>query len=430
MLEGMATTAHALLRDGVREQTAADTPAASGTPRARPTRGERVVDGVLIVLALLAWFYLGFATTSSYPAIPDWFWPLDRSLGLVACAALWWTRRYPVGSAVVAFVPGAFALSAGLVVVFVIYRLGVYAAPRVSVAMTAVYLAAALPYHALFPQPGMSWLSWTVSITLLHALSLSLGLLVRSRRLVVEGLRAEAVRQRERAEAHLADARRGERERIAREMHDVLAHRVSLVSVHAGALEFRTSGGGPPPTPEEIRDAAAVIRHNAHLAVEELRQVLTVLQDSTPSDIPEEADAARVATLVRPQPRLPDLERLLDDARAAGQRVQARLDLGPLADLPDGVQRTVVRVVQEGLTNARKHAPGADVRVEVVPDGDGLRATVRNALPLGVTKGEIPGTGAGLAGVAERVRLEGGVVEHGVRDGEFRLAVRLPRRRS
>jgi signal transduction histidine kinase len=221
----------------------------------------------------------------------------------------------------------------------------------------------------------------------------------------------------------LDGARRAERERIAREMHDVLAHRVSLLSVHAGALEYRTAGEAPP-TLDEVRAAAAVIRHNAHLAVEELRQVLVVLRDTAatgtaPEEVPD-------APPERPQPLLRDVPQLVDEARDAGQRVSAQLDLEPLADLPDNVQRTVYRTVQEGLTNARKHAAGAIVTVDVGPADGQVRVEVANVLPVGVTASEIPGIGAGLIGLAERVRLDGGRFEHGVHDGEFRLAAYLP----
>jgi signal transduction histidine kinase len=171
-----------------------------------------------------------------------------------------------------------------------------------------------------------------------------------------------------------------------------------------------------------------VIRQNAHLAVEELRQVLVVLRNPAATDIaPEEAPNAPPE---RPQPLLRDVPQLVDEARGAGQRVSARLDLEPLADLPDNVQRTVYRTVQEGLTNARKHAAGAIVTVDVGPADGQVRVEVANVLPVGVTASEIPGIGAGLIGLGERVRLDGGRFEHGVRDGEFRLAAYLPKGRA
>jgi signal transduction histidine kinase len=395
--------------------------------RPRRTRSQWVVDWLLFAFALLIWASYWDPAGDGAAGVPDWFQPWDYAMGILACCALWWSRSHPLAVGLVVFVPAALSVSAAFAVVVVIYRIGALLRPRVSVPLVVGYLAAAIPYHALFPIPGVDWGSYLIVITLLHLLALSFGLLTRSRRLVLEGLRAEAAREREAAAARLDGARRAERERIAREMHDVLAHRVSLLSVHAGALEYRTAGEAPP-TLDEVRAAAAVIRQNAHLAVEELRQVLVVLRNPAATDIaPEEAPNAPPE---RPQPLLRDVPQLVDEARGAGQRVSARLDLEPLADLPDNVQRTVYRTVQEGLTNARKHAAGAIVTVDVGPADGQVRVEVANVLPVGVTASEIPGIGAGLIGLGERVRLDGGRFEHGVRDGEFRLAAYLPKGRA
>lgn len=394
--------------------------------RAPRTGVQWVVDCLLFVFALLVWASYLDPARDVTPGIPDWFLPWDYAMGILSCCALWWTRSHPLAVGLVIFVPAALSASAAFAVVVVIYRMAAYLRPQVSVPLVAGYLAAAMPYHALFPIPGVDWPSYLIVISLLHLLALSFGLLARSRRLLLEGLRADAARERVVAAARLEGARRAERERIAREMHDVLAHRVSLLSVHAGALEYRTAGEVPP-TLDEVRAAAAVIRQNAHLAVEELRQVLVVLRDPAAGTAPEGPPGALPE---RPQPLLRDVSRLVDEAQGAGQRVTARLDLDPLHDLPDNVQRTVYRTVQEGLTNARKHAAGAVVTVSVeVSDGE-LRVGVANRLPVGVTASEIPGAGAGLTGLAERVRLDGGRFEHGVRDGEFRLAAYLPRERA
>ena len=127
-------------------------------------------------------------------------------------------------------------------------------------------------------------------------------------------------------------------------MHDVLAHRLSLLSVHAGALEFR-----PDAPPEEIAEAAGVIRANAREALQELREVIGVLR----------ADADGV---VPPQPTLDAIPSLIEESRAAGMKVRAQVDAAG-GDVLLG--RTAYRVVQEGLTNARKHAPAAAVEVTV-----------------------------------------------------------------
>jgi signal transduction histidine kinase len=210
-------------------------------------------------------------------------------------------------------------------------------------------------------------------------------------------------------------------------MHDVLAHRISLLSVHAGALAYRTGPAGvaAPLSSPEISDSAQLIRDTAHQALEELRAVLTVLRGGTPTTAGEAAHRAAEAGL----PRIADITGLVAEAEEAGQRVSLvrRYD-ADLADALRGqVQRTAYRVVQEGLTNARKHAPGEAVTVTLEGrPGDGLTVRVRNALPDGTRPVEIPGAGAGLAGLEERAVLDGGTLRHGADDGAFELHARLP----
>jgi signal transduction histidine kinase len=258
-------------------------------------------------------------------------------------------------------------------------------------------------------------------ITLLLLLSTTSGLAVRARRRLVLSLREQAEAERREHRLRLADAGHAERRRIAREMHDVLAHRISLLSVHAGALEYRLArcrdGDGPPLDAEELGAAAGVVRSTAHQALAELQQVLRLLRG------PDEDGGAGPAA---PQPTLAQLPRLLDEARAGGQRVDAEIP-DDLHHLPPALQRTLFRVVQEALTNARKHAPGA--RVVLSGRGEPGRdavVRVRNAVPVGVTAAEIPGAGTGLTGLAERVAVHGGELTSGVDGGEFRVSARVP----
>jgi signal transduction histidine kinase len=223
-------------------------------------------------------------------------------------------------------------------------------------------------------------------------------------------------------------------------MHDVLGHRLSLLSVHAGALEFR-----PDASPEEIAGAAKVIRENAHQALQDLREVIGVLR-------------APVGEL--PQPTLADVRQLVAESGRAGMRVELREEVG--GAVPDLVGRTAYRVVQEALTNARKHAPGATVDVHLAgAPGQGLTVEVCNQPPGPADPGPAgaphpdpplpgppvgersptassgpgvvhsPGTtvapGRGLVGLAERVALASGRLEHGpTPDGGWRLAAWLP----
>jgi signal transduction histidine kinase len=148
-----------------------------------------------------------------------------------------------------------------------------------------------------------------------------------------------------------------------------------------------------------MRDSARVIQDQANSALHELRAVLGVLRDPTTGEL---TDA--------PQPTYADLDCLVDQAREHGMHVEYVAALPEDAALPTGAGRTVYRIVQEGLTNAAKHAPGTTVLVRVsgTPD-DGIEVLVRN--PLGF-RSRTPGAGMGLVGLSERAELRGGLLEH------------------
>jgi signal transduction histidine kinase len=238
------------------------------------------------------------------------------------------------------------------------------------------------------------------------------GMFVRARRQLVLSLRDRAEQAEAEQELRVQQARQVERTRIAREMHDVLAHRISLLSLHAGALEFR-----PDAPPDEVAKAAGVIRSSAHQALHDLREVIGVLRE-------DQADEAPVP----PQPTLGDLPALVDESRQAGMRVRLHDGVRRPDEPPASVGRSAYRVAQEALTNARKHAPGVtvDVTVEGGP-GVGLTVEVRNPAPVGAAASGIPGAGTGLVGLTERVQLAGGKLAHGrTGDGAFRVRAWLP----
>jgi signal transduction histidine kinase len=256
---------------------------------------------------------------------------------------------------------------------------------------------------------------------LIAAASIGLGVVARGQRRKLEA------EQQHRVEF----ARAAERARIAREMHDVLAHRLSLLSVHAGALEFH-----PDAEPAEVARAAGVIRASAHAALGELRQVIGLLRDHV-----DDGGANLVTEPERPQPTLKDLTQLVEESREAGMSVTFDLRLEHPEAVPDSTARAAYRVVQEGLTNARKHAPASAVEVEIARDDDGaLTVTVLSrpptngsarsftATPAAVAPPlSLPGTGTGLIGLAERVTLAGGGLAHApTPDGGYALRARLP----
>lgn len=245
---------------------------------------------------------------------------------------------------------------------------------------------------------------WQMAIVMLVAIGMTTmtGMYIGGRRQLLQSLREQAQSAKREEQARIEAARAGERTRIAREMHDVLAHRLSLVALHAGALEYRTDL-----SPEATREAAVVIRENAHLALRELRDVLGMLRD--PNTLFDDEHA-------RPQPTLGELSGLLEQSRAVGSEVSLVMEPGVeagLAALPEASSRHLYRVVQELLTNARRHAPGEPVRL--VFDGKpGRQIRVRASnkrVPeglAGAAAGGLPSSGLGLVGLQERLRLAGG----------------------
>ena len=219
---------------------------------------------------------------------------------------------------------------------------------------------------------------------------LAWGMYIGSRRELIWTLRNRAERAEAEQELRVSQARSNERARIAREMHDVLAHRISQVSMHAGALTFRDDL-----TAQEMRASAGVIQQQAHEALTDLRGVLGVLRDETTGELSS-----------APQPTYADLVQLVAEATQSGARVELE-DLVSDRSVPDAVGRTVYRIVQEGITNARKHAPGAllTVRISGSPD-DGIDLLLRNPIGFGPTR--TPGAGLGLVGLTERAELRGG----------------------
>ncbi|PWW52267.1 histidine kinase [Actinokineospora spheciospongiae] len=259
-----------------------------------------------------------------------------------------------------------------------------------------------------WPVPGLSFGWYLVLTVIVHAGLLGWGALAKARALVIGSLRERARRAEAEQGRLVAEARVAERTAIAREMHDVLAHRLSLLTTYAGALEYR-----PDAPPERLAQGAAVIRATAHQALEELREVITLLRD-------EDGDDAE-----RPQPALADVPALVEETRAGGTPVRVRDTVADPAALPGTTGRCAYRVVQEALTNARKHAPGAPVRVDLAgSSGDRLLIAVTN--PLSPRGSGVPGTGSGLVGLTERVRLAGGELDHERAGGEFRLRAWLP----
>ncbi|MCC3281411.1 sensor histidine kinase [Arthrobacter caoxuetaonis] len=335
---------------------------------------------------------------------------LDFMLGVAAFGLLPLAlRRFPVGAGL-----GIIALSSLSTLAFVpacMALIGIAALrhPRALAAAVLVYAAAVAVDLTVRPVEDMAW--WALSLTALAMLLVLvlIGLNRGARRALIASLRHEADSARREQDALAAQARLAERTRIAREMHDTLSHRLSLIAMHAGALEYRADLDR-----ETIRSTAAVLRETAHTAAGELRTVLSVLRE----------EAAETS----PQPTVHSIPALVETARAAGSDVTLHMD-PPLrgdeaASLPDATSRHLYRVVQEGLTNAQKHAPGLPVTVSLT-GGPGRGITVSASNPVSGQVTAAPG-GLGLVGLAERARLADGTFESGLRHGMYTTTVKVP----
>ncbi|WP_405869157.1 sensor histidine kinase [Streptomyces sp. NBC_00005] len=222
---------------------------------------------------------------------------------------------------------------------------------------------------------------------------------------------AHSATERAFADTLLEHAARGERARIARELHDVVAHHISMIAVQAENARLTTAG-----LPAEGATRFLAIGDTARTALTEMRRLLGVLR--------EDAQGTDTGVRRRPQPGLGQLLELLDESRdAAGSRTRLIVS-GPVAALDPGIEVTAYRIVQEALTNARRHAPGAAVDVELRYGAEELAVRVRDNGPGPAASGS---PGHGLLGMRERTATVGGTLHIGpAPGGGFLVEARLP----
>ncbi|MFI6657203.1 sensor histidine kinase [Streptomyces sp. NPDC050523] len=223
---------------------------------------------------------------------------------------------------------------------------------------------------------------------------------------------AHSATERAFADTLLEHAARGERARIARELHDVVAHHISMIAVQAENARLTTSG-----LPSEGAARFLAIGDTARTALTEMRRLLGVLREDA-----QGTDGT--GTRRRPQPGLGQLMELLDEAREAAGSTTRLIVSGPVAALDPGIEVTAYRIVQEALTNARRHAPGAAVDVELRYGDADLAVRVRDNGPGPAAAGS---PGHGLLGMRERVATVGGTLRTGpAPGGGFLVEARLP----
>jgi signal transduction histidine kinase len=291
------------------------------------------------------------------------------------------------------------------------YRLGRNGSRMLAVALGAPFLALAL----VAPDGAEARIVTVLLASLAPAAALA-GVARRARGDAIENSAARRVI----AETLLENTARGERARIARELHDVVAHHISMVAVQAETARVATPG-----LPAEGAQRFAAIGDTARAALTEMRRLLGVLREDARADPAE----------LRPQPGLTQLNELLDEARDAAGTGARLIVSGPPVTLDPGVELAAYRIVQEALTNARRHAPGAAVDVELRYTDEVLRVRVRDNGPGldersgGAGVASSGGQGHGLAGMRERAAAVGGRLRTGAAaGGGFLVEATLPAR--
>ncbi len=356
-------------------------------------------------------------------------------LGALAGASLVVRRRWPVVPVVVAlvFVPGFFGVVLLVVSLYTLAatwewplrraRVLVLSAVAMVETFGMVLLATTAPGKAPPAEPlPPTWVFVVISAFVAVGMAVApmvTGLYVGARRRLVEslkdraqGLEGELSLLADQARERAWRARVEERTRIAREMHDVVAHRVSLMVVHAAAVERIV-----PKDPARAQQSAKLIGETGRQALDELREILGVLRMTEPQ---EQVEA--------PVGGLAELPELVEQSRVAGMAVTLTVS-GERLEYVAEAEQTAYRVVQEGLTNAHKYAGGARVVVLLAYVPNGVRVSVVNECPGGVAPVALPSGGNGLVGMRERVVALGGAFHAGREDGGgFRVEAVLPSR--
>jgi signal transduction histidine kinase len=332
---------------------------------------------------------------------------VDLALGVVSFGLMFLRRRNPFAIAAVTSALTAVSSTANGPSALALTSLATRRSGRQIATVAALNFAGSMVFEAVSPPDGEGWIESVVGSLLVLAALIGWGQYVGSRRELMWNLRQRAERAEADRDRRASEARAHERTRVAREMHDVVAHRISQVSMRAGAMAFRDDL-----STEQMRAESTVIRDAANEALRELRSVLHVLRDPTTGDLVEQ-----------PQPTYFDIAALVDRTRLDGMRIDFVDDLSTPPSTDTG--RTMYRMVQEGITNAAKHAPGALLHVTVANDGpEAVVVSMTN--PRGFARATPPGAGLGLVGIAERVAVAGGRLEQMESDSEFTLRAWLP----
>jgi signal transduction histidine kinase len=375
-------------------------------PALRTHAGDILVVGLIIAEQVVIWTWDVGGPKAALVVI-----------GLLWSVPLLWRKRYPL--AVPLFVAGVIAIASFYVPTAVendlgflagvlsAWTLGAHNDRRRAVAGYAVLYAL-----VLLIQTNLGSFGWVdvFFITLIFTAATVAGQAVHARELRTQELRERTARLEREREARALAAVAAERARIARELHDVVAHSISVMTIQAGAARLLLDGGDPGQAEQPLLS----IEETGRETLAEMRRLLGVLRRDMSAD-PLEA-----------RPTMANLESLVEDVRAAGLPVELSV-AGDADHIGPGVDLAAYRIVQEALTNVRKHAGLVPTRVAVRFGTKELEVEVENEPGTsGGTNGE-PGSGHGLVGMRERVAVFGGTLDAGASDeGGFRVRARLP----
>jgi signal transduction histidine kinase len=360
-----------------------------------------------VAVALLGTVAIGVATVTPEGGSPAL---LLSGTALLFLTSVLLRRRAPLVPFLLASVLAAIAPALTVGVPIAAYAVGRYV-PRWPVRTAAAILGSVAILHPWAPPTSLNELvSLIAGAAILVVLSGGMGVYVRTRAELLAALRDRAERAEAEQTLMAREAVVTERTRIAREMHDAVGHRVSLMVLQAGAIEMAAADR------YRVEQLARQVQDAGRAALEELRQMVGVLR----------AGEGDEQAPLGPQEGLPDLPRLVARAREAGMDVEFAGPPAESAPVDAGVGRAAYRVVQESLTNSSKHAPGAPVRVAVERFPDALVVRVVNGAPSRAP-GAPAGGGYGLVGLGERVRTLGGRLTAEPRlDGGFLVEAVLP----
>ncbi|HEX6150483.1 sensor histidine kinase [Nocardioides sp.] len=385
-----------------------------GVTRARQLLFRYGLDLLICLAALEAAIATALKESLDHPSGPvHWF-------EVVAVAAVVLTllgrRRFPfaapaatwLASAVLSFVDGELIVNqSGLFLAGMgaAVLLGNQRSPRQAYAGLAIVVASAA---VVVSRSADARAEDVLSIPVLFGIGWLIGFALRERTQRTEAAEERAARAEREREAAARVAVAEERGRIARELHDVVAHAVSMMLLQVGAVRHRM-----PESAQADREALRNVEEAGRTALTEMRRLLNAMR--------QDEDAADLA----PHPGLDDLERLVRDVGAAGLDVDLQFR-GDAAPLPPGLDLSAYRIVQEALTNSLRHSGPGQVEVTVTYEPGALRLEVRDHGP-GIASGASDGHGHGLVGVRERVKLFGGEMSaHPAPGGGFLVKARLP----